>query len=387
MHYNDTDEVEPNQVTDCYDPAVLTLLRERQMFDFRPLRLRDPLTEDVAMALDTFSTSIRRALRRGASAVAPAPKTTAKSTVVKTPPPGPQPGDIVRDGPDYPEMVLIPAGTYLRGVPEAEDERENHPKVDRWAQPQRTVTIPSPFWLGRFSVTRGEFAAFVNNTGYKTRDKAWTFEADAKGTLTWEERSGRGWRNPGLPQTDRDPVVCVSHDDAMAYIEWLNDRTKGGYRLSSEAEWEYAARARTMTARYWGDSREGANLYANGADRKLMTLMKATFDPERFFDCDDGYAFTAPVGSFKANAFHLHDTLGHVWEWCADHWHDSYNGAPGNGSVWETGGDSGRRVLRGGSWNGIPGDLRAGVRDHVVRGFRNFDASFRLARTLSAPSS
>lgn len=156
-------------------------------------------------------------------------------------------GDIDRDGPDYPEMVLIPAGNYLRGVPEAEQKRENG--TDDNARPIRNVTIPAPFWLGRFPVTRGEFAAFVNNAGYETGDKAWTVEADKKGNWSYEERSGRDWRNPGFTQTDRDPVVCVSHDDAMAYIGWLNGRTKGGYRLPSEAEWEYAARAGTTTAR------------------------------------------------------------------------------------------------------------------------------------------
>ncbi len=385
LHYVDTDKIDMRRPGTCHDPKALEALKRHQWIDFRKLRVEDPNARDVSKLLDSFTDSIYNALNGGGTAIGTSTLISQQPPAQPTPPRGPQPGDIARDGPDYPEMVLIPAGTYLRGVPEAEQKREGG--ADNDARPIRSVTIPAPFWLGRFPVTRGEFAAFVNNTGYKAGDKAYTTEPDAKGNLTWEERSGRGWFNPGFPQTDRDPVVCVNHDDAMAYIEWLNDKTKGGYRLPSEAEWEYAARARTKTARYWGDGRDNANLYANVADRSLMTRLKAKFDPERFFDCDDGYVFTAPVGSFKANDFGLYDMLGNVWEWCADNWHDSYNGAPDDGSAWITGGDSGRCVLRGGSWGNFPRNVRAGVRFINDRGLRDDDAGFRLSRTLSAPIS
>ena len=213
FHYIETDDLDPDRTTECEDPAVLTLLRDRQMFDFRRLRLRDPLTEDVALALDAFSSSIRAALRRRTSRVPSPPP----------PPSAPQSGDIESDGPDYPDMVLIPKGAYLRGVPDTEEEREKVPKEWRGkSSPQREVTISAPFWMGRYPITRGEFAAFVNDTGYKTADKAWTFEADSKGSFTWEERSGRDWRNPGFEQTDRHPVVCVHHADAMAYTSGPN---------------------------------------------------------------------------------------------------------------------------------------------------------------------
>ena len=104
-------------------------------------------------------------------------------------------------------------------------------------------------------------------------------------------------------------------------------------RTAGKAEWEYAARAGTTTARYWGDDRAGARGHANVADRSLMTRGKAKFDPERFFDLDDGFAFTSPAGSFAANSFGLHDMLGNVWECCADDWHDNYNGSPTNGTA------------------------------------------------------
>jgi formylglycine-generating enzyme required for sulfatase activity len=292
------------------------------------------------------------------------------------------PGTVAREGPDYPEMVLIPAGDFVRGVPDEEEEREAVPKMYRGRSvPLRRVTIAAPFWLGRCPVTRGEFAAFVNDTGYQMPDKAWTFEPNDNGVWEYKERPGRHWRNPGYEQTDRHPVVCVSHADAAAYAEWLSRRTAQQYRLPSEAEWEYAARSGTRTARYWGDGREQACRYANVADRSLMARMQATFDADRFFDGDDGFPFTAPVGSFLPNAFGLHDMLGNVWEWTADTWHDTYNGAPDDGSAWTTGGSDARRVLRGGSWSDDPGDLRAGVRNRIEPGIRGNYAGFRLART------
>ena len=171
-------------------------------------------------------------------------------------------------------------------------------------------------------------------------------------------------------------MVCVSHDDALAYIAWLNQRTGGGYRLPSEAEWEYAARAGTETARYWGDSMEQAHLYANMADESLRKHMGPAGARRSFIDGDDGYVFTSPVGSFRANGFGLHDMLGNVWEWCADAWHGSYEGAPTDGSAWAAGG-SAARVLRGGSWIGLARIVRAACRygfEPVVRivyiGFR-----------------
>ena len=179
FHYMETDDLDPDRTAECEDPAVLTLLRDRQMFDFRRLRMRDPSAEDVALAPDVFSSSIRAALRR-------------RTIRVPSPPPSPQPADIASDGPDCPDMVLIPKGTYLRGVSGAEAEREKVPKEWRGkSSPQRAVTIPAPFWMGHYPVTRGEFAAFVNDTVYKTADKAWIFESDWKEDFICTERSGR----------------------------------------------------------------------------------------------------------------------------------------------------------------------------------------------------
>jgi formylglycine-generating enzyme required for sulfatase activity len=286
-----------------------------------------------------------------------------------------------RDGPGLPILVRIPKGTFLMGVPRQENRREKVPKDEAaWSAPQRTIEIAQPFWLGRYPVTRGQFAAFVNATHYETPNEAWTFEPNEKGEWDYEHRKDRSWRNPGFEQTDYDPVVCVNFDDAMAYLEWLKMTTEMAYRLPSEAEWEYAARADTTTARFWGDGRAEATRYAKVADRTLMIRMKRDFDPDLFFDGESPYPFTAPVGSFLPNPFGLHDMLGNVWEWTSDHWVENLKQTPMDGTP-NTNGDSSRRVLRGGSWNNNPWIVRAGYRSWAVTGGRSDITGFRVART------
>ncbi len=160
----------------------------------------------------------------------------------------------------------------------------------------------------------------------------------------------QGWRDLGYRQTEREPVVCVNWQDARAYAEWLSRQTDKTYRLLSEAEWEYVARAGTKTARYWGEREEGQCRYVNGADSRTDLSWR--------IGCDDGYARTAPVGSYAANGFGLYDVLGNVHEWVEDCWNESCAGAPRGGQMWTTG-DCSRRVGRGGSWSGSPRHLRS----------------------------
>jgi sulfatase modifying factor 1 len=292
----------------------------------------------------------------------------------------PLPGSVLRDGPQAPEMVLIPPGRFLRGTPQAEDAREHMPEeYAKWSKPQREVAISTGFWLGKYPVTRGEFAAFVADTA---RDMSGGAYGRVETTRGREQSDEFSWSNPGFEQTDRHPVVCVSHEDAEAYAAWLSDRTGRHYRLPSEAEWEYAARAGTTTARFWGDDRDGARRFANVADRSLAKRMKQKAGRERYFPWDDGYPFTSPVGSFRSNQFGLCDVLGDVLEWVADPWHDNYDGAPSDGSVWIPDRNENRRVVRGGSWGDDPRYLRAGARNWVDADFRSYDVGFRLARTL-----
>jgi formylglycine-generating enzyme required for sulfatase activity len=369
--YMDIGHVDPGNKADCYDPAVHALLAARQRFDFRPYIDHDADSQPVRQELRKLADAIHAALWR----IGPAPRPAAHR------PAAPKPFDMMRDIPDGPELVLIPPGKFTMGVSAAENERENVPADYRgWSAPRRSIDIAHGFWLGRYPVTRGQFAAFVAETGYQTPDEAYTLEPDGKGVWTYESRKGRNWRNPGFEQADDHPVVCVNHGDATAYLAWLSGVTGQAYRLPSEAEWEYAARAGTTTARFWGDGCADATRYAKVADRTLAARMKATFDPDRFFDGTFGHPFTAPVGSVLANPFALSDMLGNLWEWTADHWVDHLNVVPKDGSA-NTTGDSGRRALRGGSWSNSPWNVRAGHRIWGDSGNRDNVDGFRVART------
>lgn len=293
------------------------------------------------------------------------------------------PTGALRDCADCPLMVPIPPGTFLMGVPREEEERESVLEKDRGhSEPQHRVTLRDAFGLGRTEVTRAQFAAFVRDTGYAAGDKCDVYVLDQSANKwKWKEQAGRGWRNPGFTQTDDDPVVCVSWDDAEAYVGWLSRKSGRSYRLPSEAEWEYAARAGSVTSRFWGDGRERACRYANVADRSAASALSWEMNPAQDFYCSDGYTFTAPVGRFAANVFGLYDMLGNVWEWVEDCRHDNYRGAPTNGAAW-IGGDCGGRVVRGGSWSVKPGAIRVGYRARDDTSDRSASVGFRVAGTF-----
>ena len=240
------------------------------------------------------------------------------------------------------EMVLIPGGRFRMGDLSGEGS-----DLER---PAHTVTV-RPFKLSKYEVTFAQWDACVADGGcggYQPDDEGW----------------GRGSR----------PVINVSWDHAQSYIDWLNGKTNGGYRLPTEAEWEYAARAGSTTKYPWGDD-IGSN--------------RANCDNNY---CGDSYDITAPVGRFPANAWGLHDMHGNAWEWVQDCWHYNYEGAPSDGGAW-TGScqnvfedenyddEDGRRVVRGGSWADLPGGLRSAVRgDWSPRTLGNLALGFRLAQ-------
>jgi formylglycine-generating enzyme required for sulfatase activity len=239
-----------------------------------------------------------------------------------------KPGEAFRDLGIAPEMAVIPPGSYLMGSPQGEaDERPHH-----------KVTIPRAFAAGKYPVTFAEWDAAADAGGVRFRpdDRGW----------------GRGAR----------PVMNVSWNDAQAYIGWLSNKTGFVYRLLSEAEWEYACRANTTTAYYFGDT-------ISRKQARFETLLQ-------------GSGKTDEVGSYPANQFGLYDMHGNVWEWCQDCWNVSYDGAPGDGSAWISG-DCDRRVLRGGSWTDKPRSLRAAARNMSFREKSSSGAGFRVARELS----
>jgi formylglycine-generating enzyme required for sulfatase activity len=287
---------------------------------------------------------------------------------------GLQPGQVFRDCPDCPEMVVIPAGSFVMGAAPGEEERERVPNQFRGrSAPQHSVNVRS-FMLGKYEVTVGEFALFANETGHRTDGGCYVWNGSK-----WDIDQSINWRNPGFGQGDRHPVACVNWNDAKAYTAWLSRKTDKGYRLATEAEWEYAARAGTSTARYWGnDGNQGCG-YANVADRTAKGQVSGASNWPTA-NCDDGHAYTAPVGSFRTNAFGLHDMIGNVYEWTEDCWNDNYNGAPTDGSSWQTG-DCQIRVLRGGSWRIDPRNARSANRGRVNSDDRVDGNGFRVART------
>lgn len=273
------------------------------------------------------------------------------------------PGTVFRDCSDCPEMVVIPAGTFTMGSPAAEKS---------WAaghggnlqsvadeSPQHQVSIRS-FALGRYDVTRHEYAAFIRETGHPAGDGC--YESSMPKSA---RRADGSWQTPGFAQTARDPVVCVNWQDAQAYVTWLNGKVHpagdGPYRLPSESEWEYAARAGTVTRFWWGDDDGIAGDYA-------------------WYKNNSG-GQTHPVGLKPANPFGLYDMAGDVWQWTEDCYAESYAGARADGRASETGKDC-LRSDRGSSWSYPAWLLRSATRERNPAGYRDAMMGFRVARTL-----
>lgn len=272
------------------------------------------------------------------------------------------PGTTIRDCDTCPEMVVIPAGQFVQGAPQTD--------ADRLANegPLRLVAIDYDLAISRYEITRAQFASFAADTGHAgVGCKTYTGG--------WETAVDRSWRSPGFEQDDTHPVTCISWNDAQAYIEWLNNKTGQTYRLPSASEWEYAARAGIGSGGTETADPTQTCKSANVADRSTGAI----YPGWDIIDCRDNYVHTAPVGSFQANAFGIHDMIGNVFEWVTDCWNDSYVDAPSDGAAWVNG-DCGYRVLRGGSWFTPPEYVRAAFRNRFDADYRSSSFGFRVAR-------
>ncbi|WNW11874.1 formylglycine-generating enzyme family protein [Pseudomonas sp. DTU_2021_1001937_2_SI_NGA_ILE_001] len=260
-----------------------------------------------------------------------------------------QPGSVFKDCKDCPEMVVLPAGSYVMGTPDGELGRQPD------EGPLHTVTFARPFAISRFQVTAAELNAYVKASGAVLK--------------SGDERPGRWCEagKPSYPQGPRQPAVCIDYYEVQAYADWLSRQTGQHYRMLSEAEREYAARAGSTGPFPFPFDAEG---------EYQITQHANTYGPK------DGYTYSAPVGSYPPNAFGVYDMHGNVYEWVADCWHKDYVGAPSDGSAWLEGADCDRAHMRGNDWGEPPIFSRSGNRNDRLRTTRGDFLGFRVARQL-----
>lgn len=257
------------------------------------------------------------------------------------------PGRVFRDCADCPWMVVIPAGTFTMGSPDSEKER--FPSEG----PQRKVRV-AQFAIAKYKITAGEYATFLRETGRTAGERCIQQLRPAD-------------RHPAVP------AVCANWHDAKAFAEWLSKKTGKAYRLASESEWEYAARAGTTTPFYSGET---------------ISIDQANYNGEKVYgngQVGEYRQHLVPVGFFPPNPFGLHDMHGNVWEWVEDCWNDDYRRAPSDARAWLRG-DCKRRVLRAGTWGSGPSELRSAFRFKFEPDFGAFFTGFRIARTIADPS-
>jgi formylglycine-generating enzyme required for sulfatase activity len=284
-------------------------------------------------------------------------------------------------------LVYIPPGTFRMGSAPEEIERrkKEYPRFasffDR-ESPAHNVEISKGFYLGIHEVTIGNFKQFVSEEGYRT-------EAEKDGEGGWGYNAGQSnleglrpqynWRNTGWAMTDEHPVVNVTRNDVKAFCAWLSRREKAAYTLPSEAQWEYACRAGTTTAFYVGDDPEELVTVANVGDASTKEKLP-WIDTIK---ARDGYAFTAPVGRFRPNAFGLYDMLGNAFEWCEDCYDPSFYGlSPKLDPINIIGGLT--HMARGGGWSSTGSFARSACRHKMPPSFRNNDLGFRVARKIDS---
>src|SRR5882757_6243646 len=277
----------------------------------------------------------------------------------------PTQGEVFRDCPTCPLMKALPPGQFAQGAAASQAD------ASALELPQHRVNIAYPLGMGVYEITVGEFKEFADATRHKSAGCQMY-------NGTWQDSSELNWNNAGYTQTATHPVTCVSWRDARDFAAWLSKKTGQKYRLPSDSEWEYAARAGSVAPRPWKENIESACTNANVADQSAAQQ----YPGWKVHPCSDGYVYTAPVGSFQPNAFGLYDMLGNVFEWVLDCWHPDYKGAPADGSAWRANGDCSQRGMRGGSWFTAPSLVSASARNRFEETYRSNSVGFRLVREI-----
>jgi len=277
------------------------------------------------------------------------------------------------------QFRLIPPGTFRMGSPADEPGRKDDEQLHE-------VTLTRPFYLAKHEVTVGQFRRFVEATKYRTdgEKNGGGHAHDAK--AVWIHRPGTHWLKPGyagpFEMKDEHPVVHVSHTDALAFCRWLNAQPaskepKGTYDLPTEAQWEWACRAGSATRFWWGADEDKTGKVINVGDRSLKRVHPEW--PRTTMPMDDGFPFPAPVGSYGANGFGLHDMLGNIWEFCSTRY-----GPYPKGPVTDPGDGDPKRgfAVRGGGWSNIAADARCATRNADPPHFCHSNLGFRVALQL-----
>ncbi|HEX2853376.1 MAG TPA: formylglycine-generating enzyme family protein [Opitutaceae bacterium] len=270
------------------------------------------------------------------------------------------------------KLVRIPAGSFVGGSPATEKERSPN-------ETQHAVTITQPFWLSATHVTVAQFETFVRESGHRTaaETQGYAYGAWSVETNGWTKLPEGSWKNPGFKQAGDHPVVCVTWNDARAFCFWLSAKEGHTYRLPTEAEWEYACRAGGTTAYPWGENPDDGKGWANCSGQETAALF--TLFPA--FTWPDGFQHTAPVASFRANAWGLHDMIGNALQWCGD-WYAEY---PAGAAENPHGPPEGKeRILRGGAFIYGPRHCRSAFRGRNFPDFQNFYVGFRVVREATA---
>ena len=283
-----------------------------------------------------------------------------------------------------PAMIEIPGGRFLMGTAEADrliDPRTGKPAKND--SPQHPVDIEA-FALGKHEVTVAQYRAFIAATGHENSGNCMGFGSEDGRPRT----DGVSWDSPGFAQADNAPVSCVSFFDAQAYTNWLSEMTGKPYRLPTEAEWEYAARAGSTTPYHWGTVAGQACDYANIRSPGAVSISQRQTDSDKAdgFPCEDGEPGVSSVGGYRPNDFGLYDMQGNAWEWVADCNHKDYVGAPGDGSAWLDDAPCRFGIIRGGSYLNRVERSSTAVRVGRPRSGAGTNMGFRVARGGAQPA-